>query len=217
MDERYRRIIQRLDHYLEYFLESFFIGDHQKTDERWLDGLERRLQNLETEKEKIEEMMKWFEADVANVVVTTSDLMKLNELIKNIRAESKERSEMAAVGDRLIDFIFQHTQEIELAFPEDEEHLSLLRYTKSQIEKDHFKKEFLSYLIAYQLDILTELYAEETDLYTITERHLARLEARYSREDELFVSMLLYYLRMERIETDSLLKRFKKARMKQSS
>lgn len=65
--------------------------------------------------------------------------------------------------------------------------------------------------LAYQLDLMDYLYKPGDHLLTILDYQLKNLETSLTREDELFVASLIYYLKQERYKVEPYLERFRKA------
>lgn len=65
-------------------------------------------------------------------------------------------------------------------------------------------------ILTYQLDLMDYFYKPRDHLLTILDYELKSLETKPTREDELFVASLIYYLKQDRYKMEPYLERFRK-------
>ncbi|RMH68769.1 MAG: hypothetical protein D6675_14965 [Gemmatimonadetes bacterium] len=230
----YQHLIATLDASLERILQAFFAEDPRRVSfdvETWMSQMNSVAQSYVAPVQKLMRLQHLL--DDAGEQFQSGELplpvlQRLMQLLTDLRTSrfSGEFYHAIQTGevqaeqiDHLLNGIFRfiilHTPETELLIPGEKGQWQQVVLHKGEIHPEDHEKEFLSYLLTYQIDALLHRYHEQDRLYDIANEHLHVLEERYSREDELFVGMMIYYLQLRHQPVDDLIRRFKAIRQAQ--
>ncbi len=190
--------------------DSWLIKDRFRGLETWLKTEGAELNSRSVKKKQIQkiieciERMKYYWDMLGDGKKAYPDGMKILTQANSFVRDNLRRRGLEYTPLGLVDFVQWDETLLKLR-----EEIGTIEEGEADLKSKYHKT------LTYQLDLMDYLYKPGDHLLTILDYQLKNLETSLTREDELFVASLIYYLKQKQYKVEPYLERFRKALKRQ--